>query len=252
VVNEKSVLIPPPPFLRMAPEANGIYRERVNEQFGIGANEFIVAYFGYIYRSKGIETLLRSFRIAQQRIPYLRLLLIGGVPTNSPDCQTYVEEIRQLVAELGLQERVTWTGDYPWDSDVGSRYLRAVDLCVLPFDQGVHLNNSSFSAVASHGLPILTTRPESVEPQFVHNKNVFLCPPQDPAAMAESLGRLVKDADLRERLREGVRNLAQEWFSWESVIRRTLTMFNSAGTQDLRPVDVDSPHVSARRMPVTN
>jgi glycosyltransferase involved in cell wall biosynthesis len=224
-VNEKSVLIPPPPFLRIAPEANGVYRERVNEQFRVGANDFVIAYFGYVYRSKGIETLLRAFQIAQKRKPHLRLLLIGGIPNNSPDSQQYVDEIRQLVAELDLDDRVSWTGDYPWDSDIGSRYLRAADLCVLPFDQGVHMNNSSLSAVASHGLPILTTRPECVEPQIVDEKNVLLCPPQNPRAMAVAIERLVEDHNLRHRLRDGIRRTAQEWFSWESVINRTLAAF---------------------------
>jgi glycosyltransferase involved in cell wall biosynthesis len=224
-VNEKSVLIPPPPFLRMSPEANGMYRERLNEQFRVGVNDFVIAYFGYIYRSKGIETLLRAIQIAQKHKPHLRLLLIGGIPNNSPDCQQYYDEVRMLVAELDLEDRVSWTGDYPWDSDLGSRYLRAADLCVLPFDQGVHLNNSSFSAVASHGLPILTTRPECVEPQILDEENVLLCPPQDPAAMAAAIERLVDDCNLRQRLQDGVKRMAQEWFSWESVINRTLAAF---------------------------
>ena len=42
-------------------------------------------------------------------------------------------------------------------------YLCAADICVLPFNVGVRLNNSSFAAAAAHGLPIVTTRGEMLE-----------------------------------------------------------------------------------------
>jgi glycosyltransferase involved in cell wall biosynthesis len=161
-----------------------------------------------------------------ERKPQLHLLLVGGVAEwetiGRPDLPLYADVLRNQVKELGLEDRVGWTGDYRWDSDVGSSYLRAADICVLPFDRGVYLNNSSFSAAASHGLPIISTRAEVVEPAFVHEENVLLCPPKDPAAMAAAIERVVDDAALRHRLRDGVRRMAQEWFSWDRVIERTL------------------------------
>jgi glycosyltransferase involved in cell wall biosynthesis len=232
VVNQKSVLIPPPPFLRMAPEANGLYRQRVNNRFLIAPNDFLLEYFGYIYRGKGIETLLQAFQIALQRKPHLCLLLVGGVPNDAPKKERYLEDLRALATELGLKDRVRWTGDYPWDSDIGSSYLRAADACVLPFDRGVYLNNSSFSAVASHGLPIISTRAELVEPAFVDGENVLLCPPKNPVAMAATIVRLVDDAALRNRLREGVRRMAHEWFSWEKVIERTLAVIRTDSSME--------------------
>ena len=236
-VNQKSVLIPPPPFLRMSSENADLHRRRVREQFQIGENDFLLAYFGYIYAGKGLETLLKSVQIAAKTHPQLRLLLIGGVPTWSAEARAYPEVLSNMAKELGIEGRLAWTGDYPWDSDLGSSYLRATDLCVLPFDWGVHLNNSSFSAAASHGLPILSTRAEYVEPAFVHEENVFLCPPKDPAAMAAAIERLADDAGLRLRLREGVRRMAQEWFSWERVIERTLATLTTDRTPEMtRPI----------------
>jgi glycosyltransferase involved in cell wall biosynthesis len=224
IVEAKSVIIPPPPFLQMAPENNGDHRARANSQFQIGASDFLIEYFGYIYPTKGVETLLRAFHIVAQRRSNLRLLIAGGTPDEKSHrgVTQYAVDLRNVVNELGIGDRVAWSGPYPWDSDIGSSYLRAADLCVLPFDRGVLLNNSSFSAAASHGLPIISTRAELTEPVFVHEENVLLCPPQDPAALASAIERVVDDPHLRQRLRDGVRQMAKEWYSWESVIKRTL------------------------------
>jgi glycosyltransferase involved in cell wall biosynthesis len=234
--NQKSVLIPPPPLLRMAPEKNGVYRRRVNDQFQIDERSFLIEYFGYIYRGKGIETLLNAFRMVVERKPQLHLLIVGEVAEwetiRRPDLPLYSDVLRNQVKELGLEDRVGWTGGYPWDSDAGSCYLRAADICVLPFDRGVYFNNSSFSAAAAHGLPIISTRAEVVEPAFVHEENVLLCPPKDPASMATAIERMVDDAALRQRLREGVRRMAHEWFSWEKVIERTLAVIRTDSSME--------------------
>ncbi|MFY9574548.1 MAG: glycosyltransferase, partial [Blastocatellia bacterium] len=104
------------------------------------------------------------------------------------------------------------------------------DAFVLPIDIGVQMNNSSFAAAASHGLPIIATRGDKLEEQFVHQENVYLCEPQDPDAMATAIKVLMHDSDLRTRLAEGALRLSEFWFSWEKVIERTFSTLKEVGT----------------------
>src|SRR5262249_16345837 len=151
-------------------------------------------YFGYVYPGKGIEDLLEAMRLAIAAHDPVRLVVVGGTnevilrEAGRPD---YLDELKRMAAKKGMTDQVTWTGYYPSDTDRPSLYLRAADACVLPFCAGVYLNNSSFSAAAAHSLPVITTRGAVVEPAFQHNRNVMLCPPQDPQALAEAIHELV-------------------------------------------------------------
>ena len=93
---------------------------------------------------------------------------------------------------------------------------------MLPFDDGVSMNNSTFAAAAAHGLPIITTRGAVLEEPFVHGDNVFLCPPRDPDALADAIEVLMSRPELRERLAAGACKMTTEWFSWDKAIERTI------------------------------
>ena len=225
-VDQKCVVIPPPPLIEMSQEDNGRARGRV--LLGFGTAEFVIGYYGLLYPRKGIETLLDALALIKMRIGNVRLILIGGgneVALRAINRDGYVEELRQLAENLGILDNVVFTGYYSSDSDVGSQYLRASDICVLPFDDGVMLNRSSFAVAAAHGLPIITTKGDVLESPFVHEKNVFLCPPRNPQSLASAVEFIMKDQELRRRLREGALQLASEWFSWDKVVQRTIEAF---------------------------
>lgn len=225
---DKCVLIPPPSILPVCAEVNGQARRRGRQLLQISSDEFLLAYFGYIYPFKGIETLLRAFQIVAQHRTGVRLVLIGGSnevmlrETNRPN---YVQELKDLSQELNIAERVVWTGYYPTESDRASLYLRSADACVLPFDNGVYMNNSSFTSAAAHGLPIITTEGEILESQIINGKNALLCLPQEPQALASAIDWLIDNAELRRRLSDGALELAREWFSWEKATQRTIDTF---------------------------
>jgi len=222
----KSVLSPPPPNMLICPENNGAAREYGRRALGVKGNDFVIAYLGYIYPRKGVETLLRAFQIVSRRRNNVRLVVIGGkIDMEFPNRPSYVQEMYQLSIDLRIDDKVTWAGEYKWDEYEASVYLHAADACVLPFDDGVQLNNSSFSSVAAHALPIITTQGEMLEAPFVDRENVFLCPPRNPRAVADAITLLMDNPDLCRRLRTGARNLAQEWFSWEKAIDCTMATF---------------------------
>ena len=215
----KSVLIPPAPNMRVST----VPREAGRRRLGVEDDAFVITYIGYLHEGKGLESLLQAFAAVKTRRPQARLVMMGGaIDPMSGNAVSYVETLHALATSLGIARHVTWTGAYSWDSEDTSMLLRASDVCVLPFRQGVHLNNSSFASVAAHGIPIITTRGEFFEEQFVHDDNVYLCPPDSPPALEEALEKVMSDPALRARLRSGIARLADEWFSWERLVDRTL------------------------------
>jgi polysaccharide biosynthesis protein PslF len=220
-VNDKSVLIPAPPLLRMCPENNGAARQSRRESFGIKTTDPLLAYFGYIYPGKGVETLFKAFRVLSAQRNNVRLMMVGG-DIDLRNHFPYLREVHMMPKQMGIDDKIKWTGEYAWDSDQASGYLRTADICVLPFDSGVSLHNSSFAAAAAHGLPIITTRGEILEQPFIHKKNVFLCPPKNPEAMALAMATLIDNPEIRQDLRLGALELAREWYSWDTATERTI------------------------------
>jgi len=217
----KSVVIPPPPIMRLCSENHSAARQRGRSALGVKSDDFLIAYFGYIYANKGLETLLRAFQIVNNQRSNTRLIMIGGSIglSNNP---SYAQEIYALGKTLGIADKVIWTGEYAWDSDDGSLYLHAADACVLPFNEGVTLNRSSLAAAASHGLPIVTTRGVFLESPFIHQKNMLLCSPQDPRSLALVIDSLIDNPELCQRLHRGALELAHAWFSWDKAVERTI------------------------------
>jgi glycosyltransferase involved in cell wall biosynthesis len=232
-ISRKGLVIPPPPLMRMCSEDNGVTRKRGRAQLNVKDNEFLLAFFGYIDRNKGIETLFKAIQLVNGNGYNVRLVMIGGgrglAQTSSNQrartVLAYEQEMLRYPEQLGIASKVTWLNGYDSDSHEGSLYLHAADACVLPFDQGVTLNRSSFAAAAAHGLPIISTRGEKLESAFKDQENVFLCPPRDAQALAMAIQSLMRDPALEQQLRKGAAQLADEWFSWERAIDRTIQTF---------------------------
>lgn len=224
----KTILIPPPPLLQMAP-ATAESRARGRKALGLAEDDFVFAYFGRLYRLKGLETLLEAFHLLRRRHPRVKLAVIGGADPGWSDSDWKVEQLYEMARTLDIEDGIAWSGEFPFDSDLGSAYLRAADCAVLPFDRGVALNNSSFAGVAAHALATLATRGDTLDSPFREGENVLLCPPLNPPAMADAMERLLADPQLRARLHSGIEALAREWFSWEGSIDRTIAAFDIGG-----------------------
>jgi len=237
-VSSKIVVIPPPPLISICSDNNGAARQRVRERLGVKADDFVIAYFGYVDPTKGVDTLLKAFQIVAGLRRNVRLIMVGGgngdgnapLSKRSEAITRYEQAMYELPKQLGIADEVTWTGGYKSDSEEASMYFRAADACVLAFDKGITLNRSSFAAAAAHGLPIITTKGTVVESPFVDQKNVLLCPPKDPKALAVAIDLLIGNPELQQRLGTGALELAHEWFSWDKAVGRTIEAFNSTGS----------------------
>jgi glycosyltransferase involved in cell wall biosynthesis len=131
------------------------------------------------------EDLVDAFANLRSQLPNARLVLIGDGPSR--------EAIERRVRELGLVNSVRMLGRRP-DID---KLLPAFHLFVLASDtEG--LSNAILEAQAC-GLPVVTTRVGG-NPDLVDADCGILVPPRDPEALAEALGRLLRDRNRREQM----------------------------------------------------
>jgi glycosyltransferase involved in cell wall biosynthesis len=149
--------------------------------------------------------------------------MIGGrVGSSDPTNRAYAERVESLIAKLGLEERVHWTGySYPEAVSAG---LLAADVCVLPYRDGVSFRRGTLHACLTHGRAIVTTRPAVPLPEARDGENMLLAEPRNPEGLAEAVTRLASDPALRERLEAGAVALAAE-FAWERIARQTAALF---------------------------
>jgi glycosyltransferase involved in cell wall biosynthesis len=198
-------------------------------KLGIAPDEILLSYFGFLNESKGGTDLVRA--LAQ--IPNAKLIMVGGqVGASDPTNVAYLAQVKNLIEEFNLHSRVIWT-DYA-DASIVSANLLASDICILPYRDGASFRRGSFMAALAHGLPIITTTDNrrqtadmrsSLLPQLRDGENVLLVPIENPTALAETITRLAASSELRARLGQGARALAEN-FTWDKIAAQHLDLYN--------------------------
>ncbi len=190
---------------------------------GLRPTDIVVGYFGFLNASKGIETLLQGLRIARNGGQPVKLLMIGGrTGTSDPTNIMYAQEVDEMIEDLNLLDHVIWTGFV--DGVAVSGHLLASDLIALPYRDGVSFRRGSLMAAIAHGCTIITTEPETPEPEFVNGKCVRLIPPDSPTALAIAVEDLADNPELCTQMGRNARALAEQ-FTWERIAARTADFY---------------------------
>jgi glycosyltransferase involved in cell wall biosynthesis len=201
----------------------GYDRDAERARWGVGSNDLLMGYFGFLNESKGGEELVQTLAILVAHGMPAHLLMIGGrVGSSDPTNRAYAERVDSLIAGLGLGERVHWTG-YACPEEVSAGLL-AADVCVLPYRDGVSLRRGTLHACLAHGRAVVSTRPTVPLSEVRNGENMLLVEPRDPEGLAEAVARLASDPALRARLEAGAAMLAGE-FTWRRISKRTLIFY---------------------------
>ena len=184
-------------------------------EHGATPSEVVIAYFGFMNHSKGVEMLLQAVSEMRDGGTPVKLWMIGGrIGTSDPTNAAFAVKIDALIESLDLTACVHWSGFV--DDAAASGYLTAADVIALPFLDGASYRRSSLMAVIAHGCAIVTTTPTVSIPAFKAGENLMLVPPNDSSSLTDALRRLAENPVERGRLRAGVREL-RRLFDWSSI-----------------------------------
>lgn len=182
-------------------------REKARKKWAFQADETVVEYVGALTAEKGHALLIEAFAKLRRECANCRLLLAGEGPLRA--------QLERQAREAGLASAIIFAG---FVSDVDSVYA-AGDLFVFPsLAEG---SGSSLLRAMAYGLPVLALARGGVAEIIEDGRSGVLVQEANAEDLARAAARLLKNAELRERLSRAGRETVSSRYSVDRMVDGT-------------------------------
>jgi PEP-CTERM/exosortase A-associated glycosyltransferase len=181
----------------------------------------VIGFAGSFYGYEGLDLLVDALPLLQQRVPRLKLLLLGGGPQE--------QALREQVRELRLQSQVVFAGRVP-HAQV-QRHYDLMDVLVYP-RRSMRLTElvtplKPLEAMAQHRLVIASDVGGHRE-LIQHGVTGYLFPAGDLAQLATTLAQVLQQRRDWERVRTAARCFVERERTWRSSVRNYVGVYGAA------------------------
>ena len=187
-------------------------RERLRTELGIPAERSVVGLVGRLQPWKGQDRFVEALaRLGQGGVDVHGLLVGGEAFELSPG---YASEVRGTIARLGLQERVTMTGQV---DDAGA-YFGAMEVAVNASEEepfGIVLLEAMEA-----GVPVVAVGRGGPLEIVERDVTGTLAESGEPAALAAAIERTLADSGRRVEMGEAARRRCRERFGAAAMAER--------------------------------
>ena len=191
----------------------------------------LIGFIGSFYAYEGLDVLLRAVPAMLARQPDLRVLLVGGGPQDA--------QLRQLAADLGIADKVVFTGRVPHEQV--QQYYDLLDVLVYP-RLSMRLTDlvtplKPLEAMAQGRVLAASDVGGHLE-LIEHGKTGVLFKADDPQSLAANVGDLLAAQQSWPALRANGRHFVESERNWPISVARykqvyaRLTGLPAAGAPD--------------------
>jgi PEP-CTERM/exosortase A-associated glycosyltransferase len=184
-------------------------------------NACVLGFIGSFYAYEGLHLLLQAMPLILAQAPDVRILLVGGGPQN--------ETLQALAAQLGIADKVVFTGRVPHDAV--QRYYDLIDVLVYP-RVSMRLTElvtplKPLEAMAQGRLLVASDvggHRELIEDGLTG----VLFKAGDPAALAEKVLALLAESACWPALRGQARRFVETSRTWRASVDRYRSVYDAA------------------------
>lgn len=181
---------------------------------GIDAQRPLVTYVGRVAHEKNIGFLVQMFVRVRAALPAALLVIAGEGPARAP--------LRAQVAALGLKEHVHFAGYLERDTALLDCYAAAD---VFVFASRTETQGLVLLEAMAQGTPVVSTAELGTRSILLPGSGAVVVPEQ-PAAFAGAVVRVLTDAPLRADLAARGRAYAHSWSS-AAMARRLAELYGA-------------------------
>ncbi|HET7420237.1 MAG TPA: glycosyltransferase family 4 protein [Candidatus Dormibacteraeota bacterium] len=172
-------------------------------------------FVGRLEKRKGLGDLLRAYRSVVDRVPKVRLIIVGDGPLRG--------RVESYIARNRLPN-VVMAGYVP--ESVKPRYYNSADIFCAPATGAESFGVVLLEALAS-GLPVVATEVPGYMSVLEPGQDSITVQPKNWRELAASLVIVARDAELRRRMADyAVRKASR--YSWKSVAIEVLDVYQQA------------------------
>jgi starch synthase len=187
---------------------------------GLAPERRYVVFTGLFAGWVEFDTMLRAFAHVVELRPDVTLVLVGDGPRRAA--------VEQLVRELGLEDVVLLTG-FVRERERVRDLIGAATVCLVahwaPRLQRIGASPTKVAEYLASGRAVVALAIPGVR-EMVEESAAGLAVPNDPLAMADAIGRFLDDPAAADAAGAAGRRKAEELYSWQSVVTRTLPLFD--------------------------
>lgn len=205
----------------------GLDKEEARELLGIGEDEKILLFFGFVREYKGLKHLIKAMPAIKEKTG-ARLLVVG-------DFGDAKEEYTALINEVGAADVIETVEGYVPDTEV-EKYFAACDIVALPYESATQ---SGIVQIAfGFDKPVIVTNVGGLPEVVADGQTGFVIEPKNSGAIADAVERFF--ASDAEEFAEAVRKEAYR-FSWDRMteVIETLYAEHTAEKQTAAEVSVE-------------
>jgi glycosyltransferase involved in cell wall biosynthesis len=179
-------------------------REALRHELGLDPDSYVVGTVGRLDSIKNLPMLVRSVAAAREKIGTLRGLVVGDGPVFA--------EIRSLIEQIGLCERIQLTGF----RDDARKLIQCMDLFVLcSFSEGTSM--ALLEAIAA-GIPVTVTDVGGNPEIVIKDTTGWIVPSNAVGALTDAIVESADNEQKRLRFAAAGKRRFKECFSFDRMI----------------------------------
>ncbi|MAN07021.1 MAG: hypothetical protein CL987_03225 [Euryarchaeota archaeon] len=199
--------------------------EELEQKLGL-KDKIVIGYIGSFVEYEGLDLLIKACKMLYEEVgDVFRLLLVG-------DGDVF-DKLRSLAEDSGLSEFVIFTGRVHHD-DV-QRYYSLIDIAPLP-RKGFRVCElvsplKPFEAMAS-GKLLITSNVKALNEIIEHGVTGLVFEKDNYQDLAEKLGSVIVDEDLRNEIAKNGNIWVKENHSWEKIAKSVTSIYEHLFERD--------------------
>ena len=181
------------------------YQNKVSEKLHSGNSEIILGTVGRLYYQKDPLTLIRSFKIINDKFPNTKLIMVGDGPLEQ-DCI-------QLINELNLESKILLAG-YQKES---RKYYEMFDIFML----SSHYEGMPYALLEAMmmGIPAVGTDVVGIKDLIVPDETGYLVPEGNYQELANSIIKMLENPEVLSLLSINSKTRAKVNFNFVNGIK---------------------------------
>ncbi|WP_051959859.1 glycosyltransferase family 4 protein [Sphingobacterium sp. ML3W] len=181
----------------------------------------IMLSFGFVGRSKGLETAIKAIaKIQEENFVYI---ILGSTHPNTlrEEGESYRNTLMDLVMTLGIGHKVQFVNHFATE-ELLKQYLTACDIYVTPYPNENQISSGTLSFALGAGAAVISTPYRYATDLLADNRGLFF-PFNDSDALATVINGLLENPYKLERYRNNAAQYGKQML-WETVGKRQLEL----------------------------